>query len=426
MDRRRAVPRTDAMLADTRLTAAGETLGRDLVKAAVRDAQQRIREGLAAPEEAVDVALTLLPGHAGGIRAVINATGVLVHTNLGRAPLSAAAIEAIRQASGYADVEFDLADGRRAERGRTALAALARAVPEAQDVHIVNNNAAALLLAATALARDKEIVISRGELVEIGDGFRLPELLTSSGARLREVGTTNRTKLADYAMACGPETGFILKIHPSNFRIEGFVSETPVRELATLGPPVVADVGSGLLNAEPYLPGEPDVAGALREGAALVTASADKLLGGPQAGLLLGWADLVERVRRHPMARAVRVDKLTLAAIEATLSGPEPPIRRALRVSPAELRDRACLLARRLPGRAEVVSTIARVGGGGAPGVELPSAGIAVAERLAVPLRNHDPAVVGRITDGRLVLDLRAVAPAQDDLLAAAVNHVSG
>ncbi|WP_308164574.1 L-seryl-tRNA(Sec) selenium transferase [Nonomuraea sediminis] len=417
------MPRTDAMLADRRLVAAQDRLGRGLVKAAVAGAQQRVREGVTHPRDAVDVALSLLPPTACGLRPVVNATGVLVHTNLGRAPLSPAAVAAITAAAGYTDVEMDLADGRRARRGRTAMAALAQAVPEAGAVHVVNNNAAALALAATALAQGKEIVVSRGELVEIGDGFRLPELLESTGARLREVGTTNRTALRDYQDACGPGTGFILKVHPSNFRIEGFTSQVPVRELATIGPPVVADIGSGLLRPDPLLPDEPDAAGTLFQGAALVTASGDKLLGGPQAGLLLGEAALVERLRRHPLARALRVDKLTLAALEASLLGPAPPVRRSLHAGAAELMERAERLARRLGDRAEAVSTVARVGGGGAPGVELPSAGIAVDQELAVRLRRGDPAVVGRVTGGRLVLDLRAVDPGQDEIIAAAVER---
>ncbi|GLW11668.1 L-seryl-tRNA(Sec) selenium transferase [Microtetraspora sp. NBRC 13810] len=420
------MPRTDVMLADPRLAAARETLGPAIVKAAVASAQQRVREGVAEPGGAVDAALAFLPATAGGLRHVVNATGVLAHTNLGRAPLSPAAVTAVTAAAGYTDVEFDLAGGQRARRGRTALAALAQAVPEAQAVHVVNNNAAALVLAATVLAPGREIVVSRGELVEIGDGFRLPELLESAGSRLREVGTTNRTALRDYQDACGPETGFILKVHPSNYRIEGFTAEVSVGELATIGPPVVADIGSGLLRSEPLLPGEPDAAGALRQGAALVTASGDKLLGGPQAGLLLGKEDLVERLRRHPLARALRVDKLTLAALEATLRGPRPPIHRSLHASVAELRERAERLARRLDGHAEAVPTVARVGGGGAPGVELPSAGIAVDEHLAPLLRSYDPPVIGRITDGRLVLDLRAVEPGQDEVIAAAVEHACG
>ncbi|MFB9840661.1 L-seryl-tRNA(Sec) selenium transferase, partial [Actinoallomurus acaciae] len=224
---------------------------------------------------------------------------------------------------------------------RGALAALADACPAAEAVHAVNNNAAALVLAATVLAQGREIVISRGEMVEIGDGFRLPELLASTGARLREVGTTNRTTAADYADAVGPDTGFVLKVHPSNFRIEGFTAEAPVRSLTGLGVPVVADIGSGLLAPEPLLPAEPDATTTLTEGADLVTASGDKLLGGPQAGLLLGRSDLVERLRRHPLARALRVDKLTLAALEASLRGPEPPAVQALHADPVAVRERA-------------------------------------------------------------------------------------
>ncbi|WP_344056751.1 L-seryl-tRNA(Sec) selenium transferase, partial [Sphaerisporangium rubeum] len=220
--------------------------------------------------------------------------------------------------------------GRRGRRGGAALAALAHAVPDAEAVHVVNNNAAALVLAATALARDREIVISRGELVEIGDGFRLPELLESTGARLREVGTTNRTSVADYAAAIGPRTGFVLKVHPSNYRIEGFAATPSVGELAGLGVPLVGDIGSGLLAPEPLLPDEPDAATWLRAGADLVTASGDKLLGGPQCGLLLGRAGPVETVRRHPVARALRVDKLTLAALTATLVHTANPTRDAL------------------------------------------------------------------------------------------------
>ncbi|EST35831.1 hypothetical protein N566_17220, partial [Streptomycetaceae bacterium MP113-05] len=244
------------------------------------------------------------------------------------------------------------------------------AVPAAGGVHVVNNNAAALVLAATVLARGREVVVSRGEMVEIGDGFRLPDLLESTGARLREVGTTNRTHFADYSAAVGPDTAFVLKVHPSNFAAVGFVADTPVRQLATLGVPVVYDIGSGLLRPSGALPREPDAATALAHGATLVTASADKLLGGPQAGLLFGDADLVARLRRHPMARALRVDKLTLAALEATLRGPEPPVRQALDARPERLTARAEVVATRLradgvPARS--VPSQARVGGGGAP-----------------------------------------------------------
>jgi len=426
VDTRRHVPRTDVLLADPRLAEAERRLGRALVKAAVGRAQQRARDGQIAPEEVADAAMAELPARAAGLTPVINATGVLVHTNLGRAPLSAAAVDAMAAAAGNCDVEFDLASGVRARRGAGALDALARAVPAAGAVAVVNNNAAALVLAATALTSSDadEIVISRGELIEIGDRFRLPDLLVSTGARLREVGTTNRTTLGDYAGATGPRTAFILKVHPSNFRIEGFTAAAAVPELAGLGAPVVFDIGSGLLAPHPLLPGEPDAATALRDGAALVTASGDKLLGGPQAGLLLGRADLVRRLTRHPLARALRVDKLTLAALEATLTGPVPPVAAALAADPASLFKRAeRVVARLVPAGldARVAPVKAAVGGGGAPGVELPSAAISLPESLATPLRRGEPAVVGRLEAGRLLLDLRSVAPADDEALVNAV-----
>lgn len=405
------------MLADPRLVAAAGRLGRATVKEAVARAQSRAREGALGPGEVADAAVAALPPYAASLRPVINMTGVLVHTNLGRAPLSPAAVEAAVAAAGYTDVEFDLEAGVRARRGRGVAGALAHAVPAAGDAHVVNNNAAALVLAATALAAGREIVISRGELVEIGDGFRIPDLLVSTGASLREVGTTNRTSRADYAAAVGPRTGFVLKVHPSNFRIEGFTGSAGVAALTGLGVPVVADIGSGLLVREPLLPGEPDAATTLAAGADLVTASGDKLLGGPQAGLLLGRRDLVERCRRHPLARALRVDKLTLAALEATLRGPECPLRRALRADPVALRERAEALARELAAAgvdARAVPAEATVGGGGAPGARLPSAAVSLPGPLAAPLRTGDPPVVGRIEGGRLLLDVRAV-PAECD-----------
>ncbi|QRP49561.1 L-seryl-tRNA(Sec) selenium transferase [Amycolatopsis sp. FDAARGOS 1241] len=425
-DPRRAVPRTDALLADPRIAKAAETLGRDLVKSVVTAAQQRAREGRIAPGEVVDDVLAHLPGQASSLRPVLNATGVVVHTNLGRAPLSAAAVEAVTAAAGCTDVEFDLASGRRARRGRGALAALADAVPAAGGVHVVNNNAAALLLCALALAPGREIVVSRGELVEIGDGFRIPDLLASTGARLREVGTTNRTYAADYAAAIGPDTGFVLKVHPSNYRVTGFTAEASVAELAELDVSLVVDIGSGLLAPEPLLPDEPDAATALAQGADLVTASGDKLLGGPQAGLLLGDAALVERLRRHPAARAVRVDKLTLAALEATVRGPRPPVQAALRVALPELRRRSEELTAVLRSAgidAEVLDSTAAVGGGGAPGVELASVAVTLPARYAEALRAGQLPVVGRVVRDRCLLDLRTVPPADDAKLAEAVRR---
>jgi L-seryl-tRNA(Ser) seleniumtransferase len=425
-DSRRQVPRTDLLLADPRLADAERRLGRSLVKDAVGRAQQRARDGRIAPAEVADAAVAELPARAAALTPVINATGVLVHTNLGRAPLSAAAVDALVAAAGNCDVEFDLTSGARARRGAGALGALARAVPAAGAVAVVNNNAAALVLAATALSGPDadEIVISRGELIEIGDRFRLPDLLVSTGARLREVGTTNRTALADYAAAVGPRTAFVLKVHPSNFRIEGFTAAVAVPDLAGLGPPVVFDIGSGLLAPHPLLPDEPSAAAALRDGAALVTASGDKLLGGPQAGLLLGREDLIRRLTRHPLARALRVDKLTLAALEATLAGPVPPVTAALAADAASVLLRAERVLARLVATgldARMVAAKAAVGGGGAPGVELDSFAVSLPESLAVPLRTGDPAVVGRLEGGRLLLDLRSVPPGDDEALLTAL-----
>jgi L-seryl-tRNA(Ser) seleniumtransferase len=422
VDRRRRIPRTDALLADPRFADALVTLGRPAVKRAIVAAQERARSGEIGAADVADAAAGALADHRP--RAVLNATGVVLHTNLGRAALPAAAVEAIVAASGPTDVEFDLATGRRAARGRGALAALAAAVPEAGAVHLVNNGAAALVLAATALAAGREIVVSRGEMVEIGDGFRLPDLIVSTGARLREVGTTNRTSLADYRAAVGPQTGFVLKVHPSNFVVRGFTSAVPVADLAGLPVPVVVDIGSGLLGPDPLLPDEPDAATALRAGADLVTASGDKLLGGPQAGLLLGTAAIVERLRRHPLARALRVDKLTLAAFEATLRAPATPTREALLVPAERLHVRATALAAELQD-GDVVPCHSVIGGGGAPGVELPSWAVALPERYAEPLRMGEPPVVGRVEGGRLLLDLRCVPPADDETLADAIRRAA-
>jgi L-seryl-tRNA(Ser) seleniumtransferase len=330
-------------------------------------------------------------------------------------------------AAGVTDVGVDFATGQRGARGRGALAALRAAVPAAGDVMAVNNGAGALALVACALAAGREIVVARGELVEIGDGFRIPDLLESVGARLREVGTTNRVHLADYERAVGPDTAFVLKVHPSNFRVEGFVSAVPVADLAALPVPVVADIGSGLLTPHRRLPDEPDAASTLAAGASLVTASGDKLLGGPQCGLILGDAALVERVRRFPLARALRVDKLTLAALEATLTGPPTPVAEAL----GRRRDELMLRARRIvaaldDGLASAVASEAAVGGGGAPGVSLPSAAVSLPADLAAPLRLGPTPVVGRVTGDRLLLDLTTVPPESDSAVIDAVRRAAG
>lgn len=424
-DPRRRTPRTDTVLADPALAPALGRLGRAAVKAVVVEQLQRCRDGGLAPHDVVGAVVERLPATSSSLRRVINATGVVVHTNLGRAPLSDAAVEAVSVAAGSTDVELDLATGRRGPRGAAALAALAAAVPAAGGVHVVNNGAAALALVTCALARGRTVVVARGELVEIGDGFRIPELLESLGAELREVGTTNRVRLEDYAAAVDGSTAFALKVHPSNFRVEGFTSTVPVADLATLGVPVVADIGSGLLHRHPRLPDEPDATSTLAAGADLVTASGDKLLGGPQCGLLLGRAELVQALRRHPFARAVRVDKLTLAALEATLTGPMSPVRAALDASAEDLLGRARQMAHDLGDpRVEAVLSVGRVGGGGAPGVPLPSAAVSLPPPLAAPLREGEPSVVGRVHDGRLLLDLLTVPASADQEVVEAVRRL--
>ncbi len=431
-DPRRLVPRTDTLLADPQLADAGARLGRGVVKSAVQRVQQRIRDGEVAPPDAVDAVLAALPATAGSLQPVLNATGVVVHTNLGRAPLSPAAVEAITAAAGTTDVELDLGTGRRGPRGEAALAALLEAVPAAEAALVVNNCAAALALVATAFGQGRELVLARGELVEIGDGFRIPDLLESTGARLHEVGTTNRVTPADYRGALGPQTGAVLKVHPSNFVVRGFTRAVEVRELAAVlagtGVPLVADVGSGLLRRHPALPDEPDLQSTLAAGADLVLASGDKLLGGPQAGLVLGRADLVQRLRRHPLYRALRVDKTILAALEATLRGPVPPVQEMLAADVVTLRERARALADRLTAGgldAQAVDASARVGGGGAPEHLLPSAAVSLPASFAGALRRATPPVVGYVEDDRTLLNLRSVPSSADETLAAAVLGVA-
>jgi len=436
-DPRRRIPRTDALLADPVLAAAVTRHGADAVKSAVRLAQERARTGEIEPDQVAQAARAGLPSHATTLRPLLNATGVVVHTNVGRAPLSAAAVEAVVAAAGYVDVEYDVGTGARARRGRGTLAALREAVPEAGGALVVNNGAAALVLATTALAAGREVLVSRGEMVEIGDGFRLPDLIASTGARLREVGTTNRTTVDDYAAALGPDTGCVLKVHPSNFRVEGFTSAASVEQLARLRmpdgapAPLVVDIGSGLLRGDPLLPDEPDAASSLAAGASVVTASGDKLLGGPQAGLVLGDDATVERLRRHPLARALRVDKLTLAALEATLRGPVPPVAAYLHADVSVLRARTEALADALGDAladvlakdlVAVVPVEGRVGGGGAPGVPLPGWALALPEECAGRLRVGDPGVVARVERGRCLVDLRCVPVESDPDLARAVR----
>lgn len=425
-DPRRRIPRTNDLLALPAVREARTRLNESVIRNLVRQVQEQARGGELPPAQVEPTLVAALEArHATTLRPVLNATGVIVHTNLGRAPLSAGAVDALVAASGYVDVELDLSDGSRSRRGAGARAALLAACPVAEDALVVNNGAAALVLATTAFAAGREVVVSRGELVEIGAGFRLTDLMESTGARLREVGTTNRTHLQDYARALGPDTGCILKVHPSNFRVDGFTSAVPLRELSPLARanavPLVADLGSGLLAPDPHLPDEPDVASALAAGADVVIASGDKLMGGPQAGLLLGRKEIIERLARHPLARAVRADKLALAALEATVAGAEPPVVQALHADVGQLRRRTDRLAGALG--VPVVPHDGRVGGGGAPGFPLPGWALRLPEGLAVFLRTGDPAVLPRVHDGFCLVDLRCIPEGDDDRILEAVRR---
>lgn len=410
-DPRAKVPRTDALLGGAAAVAALPALGRSRVKQIIGEVQTRVRAGDLDIDAVDDELRTQFSDGLIRMRRVLNGTGVLVHTNLGRAPLSLAALTAISTAAGTCDVELDLDSGRRSSRGQSLSDALLAAVPAAAGVHVVNNGAAAIALVAAAMACDGEIIISRGELIEIGAGFRIPDLLAATGARLREVGTTNRTHLRDYADAISADTRMILKVHPSNYRVDGFTSSVSVAALSSLPVPVVCDIGSGLLHPQPLLPAEPDVTSALRAGASVVTASGDKLLGGPQAGLI--FADDTARTevfRRHPMARAYRVDKLTLAALEATVVGPTAPIVTMLQTTQAQLEARAVSLVSSLEGLdVQARATTSTVGGGGAPGSELPSYGLSLPTRFGARLREVSVPVLARVEDGRCIVDLRAI-----------------
>ncbi|HEX8206208.1 MAG TPA: L-seryl-tRNA(Sec) selenium transferase, partial [Solirubrobacteraceae bacterium] len=358
------------------------------------------------------------------LRRVLNATGVIVHTNLGRAPLAPAAREAVaRVAEGYSDLELDLGTGARGSR-QAHVEALLRELTGAEAAIAVNNCAAAVLLAVAALGR--EVVVSRGQLVEIGGAFRIPEVVEQAGATLVEVGTTNRTRLRDYVRASGD---VILRAHPSNFRVVGFVEEVSIEDLCQLGLPVIDDVGSGVLADDvALLAEEPSVRRSVRAGAAVVCFSGDKLLGGPQAGLMVGTRDAIAACRRHPLARAVRIDKLSLAALHATLDLYREP-GRAVREIPVlrmlldDPRPRAEALAAATGG--EIVEATAKVGGGALPLLELPGPVVALDAALAAPLRTGEPPVVGRVQDGRLLLDPRTLADDEVDLVAAAVRSAS-
>jgi L-seryl-tRNA(Ser) seleniumtransferase len=425
----RDLPSVNELVDDARLAGAGS---RPLVVAAARSALDRAREEIRAGADPGDlvarVERELAAARKARLRGAINATGVIVHTNLGRAPLAVSALEHVAAvARGYSNLEYDLGSGSRGSR-QDHVAPILRRLTGAEAALVVNNNAAAVLLALAALAEGREVLVSRGELIEIGDGFRIPDVLARSGARLREVGTTNRTRASDYERAIGPETALVLRVHQSNFRVVGFTEQPRLEELVRVARahelPVVDDLGSGVLIE---LADEPSAKDALGAGADLVCFSGDKLLGGPQAGIVVGRGELVERLRRHPLQRALRADKLTLAALEATLAlyleperaAEEIPVLRMLRDDVARVRERAERLAAIADG--EVEETVARVGGGALPLAELPSFACALEESLAASLRDGDPPVVAVVRDGRCLLDCRTIRDDEVDAVAEAI-----
>jgi L-seryl-tRNA(Ser) seleniumtransferase len=409
--------------------AARKVLGR---------AREEIRAGADPGDLEAGLRAELERARAPRLRRTLNATGVLVHTNLGRAPLPEASLERIVEIGrGYSNLEYDLRAGRRGSR-QEHVTEILRRLTGAEAALVVNNNAAAVLLALAALAEGREVLVSRGELIEIGDGFRIPDVLARSGARLVEVGTTNRTRAADYERAVTPDTALLLRVHQSNFRVLGFTERPELRELAEVshhaGLSLVDDLGSGaLLPSNTSLLGdEPTADESLAAGADLVCFSGDKLLGGPQAGIVVGRAEPVERLRRHPLQRALRADKLTLAALEGTLrlyldperAAREVPVLRMFREPNETVRARAQRLAELVGGTVE--DTVARVGGGALPLAELESFACAVEEELAEPLRLGETPVVGVVRDGRLLLDCRTLTDAEVDEVALAVAAARG
>ena len=442
-DARRRVPSIDALLRAPAAREASRTFGRPVVREAVREAVEALRAGLAAggdsrtEEEILAEAVHRAAGAALGLQPAINATGVLLHTGLGRAPLAGEAVRSVTKVAGrYADLEVDRRTGQRGRRTQRA-EFLLRALTGADDALVVNNNAAALVLALAALAKGRPVLVSRGELIEIGGEFRLPDIMAASGAKLVEVGTTNRTRRADYERAVTERTALILKVHPSNYRVTGFAQSVEVAALAELahghGIPLLHDLGSGLLSRRAGIPPEEPAADeSLAAGADVLCFSGDKLLGGPQAGILVGRADLVDRLRRHPLARALRVDAMTVAALEATLhlyaSGrvERIPVWSAAGVRRRQLRTRARALADGVRG-AGVANTEAVAGGGSLPGFAIESAGVRVAADrpavLAAMLRTGRPAVFCRVEEDAVVLDLAAVAPQEDAELRRAIEY---
>ncbi|HXW05550.1 MAG TPA: L-seryl-tRNA(Sec) selenium transferase [Vicinamibacterales bacterium] len=452
----RSIPSIDVLRRRERVRILEAEYGHAAVVEALRGAAADLRDRLTSGDAPADPAGAIeeaLPGRLRdslgfSLRRVLNATGVVIHTNLGRAPLAASAVDRVRQiASGYSNLEYDLGAGSRGRRDAHAERLLCR-LTGAEAAVIVNNNAAATLLALAALAAGREVLISRGELVEIGGGFRVPDVMAQSGALLREVGTTNRTRVADYGAALSDRTALILRVHPSNFRVEGFTERPTLEALVELGRrfriPVAEDLGSGLLRPvdAAALREEPTVAASVRAGANLVMFSGDKLLGGPQCGVLAGTTSALEPVRRHPLMRALRADKMTYAALEATLVeyGAERahrtvPVQRMIAAGLDDVGRRAASLVAALGSEdvgADVVEGVSAVGGGSAPGSELPTRLVALhpgtrsPDALLARLRTQDPPVIGRIDLDRVVLDLRTIDPGDDALLARLVAAAAG
>ena len=444
----RAIPSIDRLLQRPGIAALERRYGRRAVVAALRAEAEALRGGIAEGSGIVDPGTMVEAGairrlaelFQPSLRRVINATGVVIHTNLGRAPLSeAAAAHVARLAASYSNLEYDVEAGARGRRDTHAEGLLCR-LTGAAAACVVNNNAAATLLTLAALAAGREVIVSRGELVEIGGGFRVPDVMAQSGAVLREVGTTNRTRASDYAAAINDRTAAILRVHPSNFRIEGFTERPTVGDLADLGRrfniPVLDDLGSGYLGDESVgiacdaLRDEPSVPFTLAAGADVIMFSGDKLLGGPQAGIIAGRKNLVDAIRRHPLMRALRVDKMTYAALETTLQAylaghaQDIPVARMMTATVQEIGARAERLAATLEGSAlsgVVVDGFSTIGGGSAPGSTLPTRLVQLRHRqlsaraLEVKLRALDPPVIARIEQDVVVLDLRTVLPADDE-----------
>jgi L-seryl-tRNA(Ser) seleniumtransferase len=441
----RSIPSIEQLRQRPTMRALEAHYGRAAVVDALRAEAAALRARGEVPDAGEEIARAVTARLASAaipsLRRVLNATGVIVHTNLGRAPLAHAAVERIAElVTGYTNLEYDLDTGRRGRRDVHAERLLCR-LTGAEAAVVVNNNAAATMLVLAALAAGREVVISRGELVEIGGGFRVPDVMAQSGAVLREVGTTNRTRAADYAAALSDRTALILRVHPSNFRIEGFTERPTLEELVSLGQrfnvPVAEDLGSGWLAAvegASALADEPAVTASIDAGADVVMFSGDKLLGGPQAGIIAGRSSVVSRIRTHPLMRALRVDKLTYAALDATLeeyaagrASTTLPVARMLALTADEIAPRAESLARTLSSQgfdARVIGGMSTIGGGSAPGSTLPTRLVALrhpslsANALMERLRNAAPPVIARIESDTVVLDLRTIAPSEDERLA--------